>query len=74
MFSVSITCLACSPKLTFDLYYYPLRQLKDLAELKDQLEDIQHRMEKEVQAGIPQVSRQMSDTQTRFSKNVAPYI
>lgn len=54
MFYVSITCLACSPKLTFDMYYYPLRQLKDLAELKDQLEDIQHRVEKEVQAGIPQ--------------------
>ncbi|KAK6316669.1 hypothetical protein J4Q44_G00120690 [Coregonus suidteri] len=31
-----------------------LRQLKDLAELKDQLEDIQKRVEKEVQAGIPQ--------------------
>ncbi|XP_036823086.1 SLC35A4 upstream open reading frame protein isoform X1 [Oncorhynchus mykiss] len=28
--------------------------LKDLAELKDQLEDIQRRVEKEVQAGIPQ--------------------
>ncbi|XP_064827552.1 SLC35A4 upstream open reading frame protein-like isoform X1 [Oncorhynchus masou masou] len=32
----------------------PLRPLKDLAELKDQLEDIQRRVEKEVQAGIPQ--------------------
>uniref|UniRef100_A0A4W5RAS1 Si:ch73-42p12.2 n=1 Tax=Hucho hucho TaxID=62062 RepID=A0A4W5RAS1_9TELE len=32
----------------------PLRPLKDLAELKDQLEDIHWRVEKEVQAGIPQ--------------------
>ncbi|XP_030621642.1 SLC35A4 upstream open reading frame protein-like [Chanos chanos] len=32
----------------------PLKQLKDLAELKDQLEDIQRRVETEVQAGIPQ--------------------
>ncbi|KAJ8337565.1 hypothetical protein SKAU_G00365310 [Synaphobranchus kaupii] len=32
----------------------PLRQLKDLAQLKDQLEDIQKRVEDEVQAGIPQ--------------------
>ncbi|KAG5270228.1 hypothetical protein AALO_G00190200 [Alosa alosa] len=29
-------------------------QLKDLAELKDQLENIQRRVENEVQAGIPQ--------------------
>ncbi|XP_051536086.1 SLC35A4 upstream open reading frame protein-like [Myxocyprinus asiaticus] len=29
----------------------PFRQLKDLSLLKDQLEDIQHRMENEVQAG-----------------------
>ena len=34
----------------------PERQLKDLAELKDQLESIQRRVENEVQAGIPQVS------------------
>lgn len=32
----------------------PLGQLKDLAELKDQLEDIQRRVENEVHAGIPQ--------------------
>ncbi|KAK3526701.1 hypothetical protein QTP70_032075 [Hemibagrus guttatus] len=32
----------------------PLRQLKDLAQLKDQLEEIQKRVEDEVQAGIPQ--------------------
>ncbi|XP_028816616.1 putative UDP-sugar transporter protein SLC35A4 [Denticeps clupeoides] len=32
----------------------PLKQLKDLAELKDQLEDIQKRVETEIQAGIPQ--------------------
>ncbi|GAA6078764.1 SLC35A4 upstream open reading frame protein, partial [Tachysurus ichikawai] len=32
----------------------PLSQLKDLAQLKDQLEDIQKRVEDEVQAGIPQ--------------------
>ncbi|KAM9727916.1 SLC35A4 upstream microprotein-like [Menidia menidia] len=31
----------------------PLGQLKDLVELKDQLEDIQKRMEDEIQAGIP---------------------
>ncbi|KAM4607126.1 SLC35A4 upstream microprotein-like [Polymixia lowei] len=31
----------------------PLDQLKDLVELKDQLEDIQRRMEDEMQAGIP---------------------
>ncbi|XP_029526013.1 SLC35A4 upstream open reading frame protein-like [Oncorhynchus nerka] len=29
-------------------------KLKDLAELKDQLEEIERRVEKEVQAGIPQ--------------------
>uniref|UniRef100_A0A8C6TB17 Si:ch73-42p12.2 n=1 Tax=Neogobius melanostomus TaxID=47308 RepID=A0A8C6TB17_9GOBI len=29
----------------------PLNQLKDLVELKDQLEDIQRRMEDEIQAG-----------------------
>ena len=33
----------------------PLGQLKDLVELKDQLEDIQKRMEDEIQAGIPPV-------------------
>ncbi|XP_051534402.1 SLC35A4 upstream open reading frame protein [Myxocyprinus asiaticus] len=32
----------------------PFRQLKDLSLLKDQLEDIQRRMENEVQLGIPQ--------------------
>ncbi|XP_066572892.1 SLC35A4 upstream open reading frame protein [Amia ocellicauda] len=32
----------------------PLSKLKDLAQLKDQLEDIQKRVENEVQAGIPQ--------------------
>ncbi|XP_056147976.1 SLC35A4 upstream open reading frame protein-like [Lampris incognitus] len=31
----------------------PLGQLKDLVELKDQLEDIQRRVEDEMQAGIP---------------------
>lgn len=31
----------------------PLNQLKDLVELKDQLEDIQRRMEDEIQAGVP---------------------
>ncbi|KAI1902957.1 hypothetical protein AGOR_G00021920 [Albula goreensis] len=32
----------------------PLSSLMDLVELKDQLEDIQKRMEEEVQAGVPQ--------------------
>ncbi|KAF5897582.1 uncharacterized protein DAT39_012703, partial [Clarias magur] len=32
----------------------PLTQLKDLAHLKDQLADIQQRVENEVQLGIPQ--------------------
>ncbi|KAL7858470.1 hypothetical protein AOLI_G00185720 [Acnodon oligacanthus] len=32
----------------------PLGKLKDLAELKDQLEEIQKKVENEVQAGIPQ--------------------
>ncbi|XP_046715179.1 SLC35A4 upstream open reading frame protein-like [Silurus meridionalis] len=32
----------------------PLSQLKDLAHLKDQLADIQKRVEDEVQVGIPQ--------------------
>lgn len=32
----------------------PFRQLKDLSLLKDQLEDIQRRMEDEVGVGIPQ--------------------
>ncbi|XP_029107340.1 SLC35A4 upstream open reading frame protein-like [Scleropages formosus] len=31
----------------------PVRQLKDLAHLKGQLEDIQKRVENEVQAGVP---------------------
>lgn len=31
----------------------PLSQLKDLVELKDQLEDIQKRVEDEIQAGVP---------------------
>uniref|UniRef100_A0A087XXR5 Uncharacterized protein n=3 Tax=Poecilia TaxID=8080 RepID=A0A087XXR5_POEFO len=31
----------------------PLGQLRDLVELKDQLEDIQKRVEDEIQAGIP---------------------
>ncbi|KAI3363398.1 hypothetical protein L3Q82_012018, partial [Scortum barcoo] len=33
----------------------PLNQLKDLVELKDQLEDIQRRVEDEIQAGVPPV-------------------
>lgn len=33
----------------------PLSQLKDLGELQDQLEDLQKRMEDEIQAGIPPV-------------------
>ncbi|XP_051960728.1 SLC35A4 upstream open reading frame protein isoform X1 [Xyrauchen texanus] len=32
----------------------PFRQLKDLSLLKDQLEDVQRRVENEVQVGIPQ--------------------
>uniref|UniRef100_A0AAY5EMJ8 Uncharacterized protein n=1 Tax=Electrophorus electricus TaxID=8005 RepID=A0AAY5EMJ8_ELEEL len=32
----------------------PLNQLKNLAQLKDQLEDLQRRVESEVQAGVPQ--------------------
>ncbi|XP_037541833.1 SLC35A4 upstream open reading frame protein-like [Nematolebias whitei] len=31
----------------------PFGQLKDLVELKDQLEDIQKRVEDEIQAGVP---------------------
>ncbi|XP_038137935.1 SLC35A4 upstream open reading frame protein-like [Cyprinodon tularosa] len=31
----------------------PLNQLRDLVELKDQLEDIQKRVEEEIQVGIP---------------------
>ncbi|XP_033835765.1 SLC35A4 upstream open reading frame protein-like [Periophthalmus magnuspinnatus] len=31
----------------------PITQLKDLVDLKDQLEDIQRRMEDEIQAGVP---------------------
>lgn len=33
----------------------PFNQLKDLVELKDQLEDIQKRVEDEIHAGIPPV-------------------
>ena len=33
----------------------PLGQLKDLVDLKDQLEDIQRRVEDEIQAGVPAV-------------------
>lgn len=33
----------------------PLSQLRDLVELKDQLEDIQRRVEDEIQAGVPPV-------------------
>uniref|UniRef100_A0AAZ3QC49 Uncharacterized protein n=1 Tax=Oncorhynchus tshawytscha TaxID=74940 RepID=A0AAZ3QC49_ONCTS len=43
-----------SAKNGFRIQYNGTQQLKDLAELKDQLEDIQRRVEKEVQAGIPQ--------------------
>lgn len=52
----------------------PLRPLKDLAELKDQLEDIQRRVEKEVQAGIPQV-RCLTHTQASgcFHANMTSY-
>ncbi|XP_029367807.1 SLC35A4 upstream open reading frame protein-like [Echeneis naucrates] len=32
----------------------PLKQLKDLTQLKNQLEDIQRRVESQVSAGIPQ--------------------
>ncbi|XP_061690006.1 SLC35A4 upstream open reading frame protein isoform X2 [Syngnathoides biaculeatus] len=32
----------------------PLKQLKDLTQLKNQLEDIQKRVENEISAGIPQ--------------------
>lgn len=42
----------------FPLYSYfqnTLGQLKDLVELKDQLEDIQKRVEDEIQAGLPPV-------------------
>ncbi|XP_024863389.1 SLC35A4 upstream open reading frame protein [Kryptolebias marmoratus] len=34
----------------------PLKQLKDLTQLKNQLEEIQRRVEQEVSAGIPQGS------------------
>lgn len=34
----------------------PLKQLKDLTQLKNQLEEIQRRVENEISAGIPQVS------------------
>ena len=34
---------------------HPLNQLKDLVDLKDQLEDLQRRVEDEVQAGVPAV-------------------
>lgn len=37
----------------------PLKQLKDLTQLKNQLEDIQRRVENEVSAGIPQVCSQV---------------
>lgn len=37
------------------LFQDPVTRLKDLAELKDQLEEIQKKVENEVQAGIPQV-------------------
>uniref|UniRef100_A0A3Q1FNI5 SLC35A4 upstream open reading frame protein-like n=1 Tax=Acanthochromis polyacanthus TaxID=80966 RepID=A0A3Q1FNI5_9TELE len=33
----------------------PLKQLKDLSQLRNQLEEIQRRVENEVSAGIPQV-------------------
>lgn len=35
----------------------PLKQLKDLNQLKTQLEDIQRRVENQVSIGVPQVSR-----------------
>lgn len=37
----------------------PLKQLKDLTQLKNQLEEIQRRVENEVSAGIPQVCSQV---------------
>uniref|UniRef100_A0A8C1EBQ2 Uncharacterized protein n=1 Tax=Cyprinus carpio carpio TaxID=630221 RepID=A0A8C1EBQ2_CYPCA len=36
------------------ILYDPVTRLKDLAQLKDQLEEIQKKVENEVQAGIPQ--------------------
>lgn len=40
----------------------PIGQLKDLVELKDQLEDIQKRMEDEIQVGVPPVRFTYVDT------------
>lgn len=45
--SIVYTCIS--------LLQDPLKQLKDLTQLKNQLEEIQRRVESEVSAGIPQV-------------------
>lgn len=37
------------------LFQDPLKQLKDLTQLRKQLEEIQRRVENEVSVGIPQV-------------------
>lgn len=37
------------------LFQDPLKQLKDLTQLKKQLEEIQRRVENEVSVGLPQV-------------------
>ncbi len=39
------------------LFQDPVTRLKDLAELKDHLEEIQRKVDNEVQAGIPQVQQ-----------------
>lgn len=48
----------------------PLGQLKDLVELKDQLEEIQRRMEDEIQAGVPPVRL----TQNTYSALNFPHV
>lgn len=45
--------LLCLNSLAMGNDKNPLSQLKDLGELRDQLEDIQRRMEDEIQAGVP---------------------
>ena len=52
----------------------PLNKLRDLADLKDQLEDIQRRVEDEVQAGVPQVLLECSiHTHTCIHPSLEPH-
>lgn len=59
IFLTSLCILICL--LYASLLQKTFGQLKDLVELKDQLEDIQKRVEDEIQAGLPPVRVEQTD-------------